>query len=352
MIKKIMFIMLVFLIVTGFSACNKDTKGLPNPNDSETGITKEAEQELGENKSEDTLKEVTQSPQEEVNTEDDAEPTVTPTDTKDVTITPVMNDPILMTTPPFQYYKSDRATDKENHAIKLNMKSNMRNEITDVDAWFINNDLSLTTFQVPNSSQFSTGNLPDVIDIYWKDLIITKAFYDDSYIYCTYGSDFPEGYILNIYEVDSFQMVFSLDFSSYRYSPKYIEKDYDFIQQKINWAALKDNILYISHSHSTYAESSNNMNAYITAIDLSDMSILWRTNALISNSNNFLMMDDVIICGYGFTAEPDYLYQVDRYTGEVLDRILLNTAPSFIIKKDNSLFVRTYNDDYEFEIIQ
>ncbi len=41
-----------------------------------------------------------------------------------------------------------------------------------------------------------------------------------------------------------------------------------------NWAVIKDNVLFISHCHKTYAKSSNNMNAYITAIDLSDMSIM------------------------------------------------------------------------------
>ncbi len=43
--------------------------------------------------------------------------------------------------------------------------------------------------------------------------IITSAFYDSSYIYCTYGSDFSQGYILNIYDTSTLKMAFSLDFS-------------------------------------------------------------------------------------------------------------------------------------------
>lgn len=36
---------------------------------------------------------------------------------------------------------------------------------------------------------------------------------------------------------------------------------------------------------------------------------------------NFLVKGDVIFCGYGFTAEDDYLYQLDKNTGEVIDRL-------------------------------
>ncbi len=142
------------------------------------------------------------------------------------------------------------------------------------------------------------------------------------------------------------------DFSNYRYSPKYIKADYDYIEQKIDWAAIKDNILYVSNAHSTYAKSSKNMNAYITAINLDDMSILWRTKALVCNSSNFVITDGIIICGYGFTDESDFLYQIDMNTGNVVSKTFLKTAASYIMKKGNSLYVRTYNTDYKFSIIQ
>ena len=183
-------------------------------------------------------------------------------------------------------------------------------------------------------------------------MIITSAFYDASYIYCTYGSDFSEGYILNIYDRISLELIYTLDFSNYCYAPEYISEDFDFIQQKINCAAIEDDILYISHSHSTYAKSSNIMNAYITAINLSDMAILWRTDPLVSNAYNFQIIDDVIICGYGFTDEPDFLYQIDTSCGKVIDKLPLKSAAEYIIKKDNVLYVRTYNMNYEFEITQ
>ena len=35
------------------------------------------------------------------------------------------------------------------------------------------------------------------------------------------------------------------------------------------------------------------------------------------NSMNFVVKGDVILCGYGFTSEEDYLYQINRNTGEI-----------------------------------
>ncbi|WMJ87457.1 hypothetical protein [Anaerocolumna sp. MB42-C2] len=263
-----------------------------------------------------------------------------------------INNPVLLPTPSFSYYKADKVTDNKNQPIQLVEKSKKANQITDDENWFINNKLSMNTLQIPIPSQNISDNLPDEIDGMWEDLPMTSAFHDDHYIYCIYGSDYSEGYILNIYDATSVRPVYSLDFSNYRYSPDYIEEDYDYIQQKINWASIKDNILYISHSHNTYAKSSKNMNGYITAIDLSDMSILWRTDALVSNSSNFQIIGNVIICGYGFTDEPDYLFQIDISSGKILDKKPLKSAASYIIQKDNVLFVRTYNTDYEFDIVK
>ncbi len=260
--------------------------------------------------------------------------------------------PVTLEVPPFSYYLSDKVKADDNQPIQLAMISSTPNEITDEDKWFIDNNLIFNTYEVPNSFRYITGNLPDGIAKKWDELIITSAFYDDFYIYCTYGSNFSEGYKLNIYDKNSFEIIYALDFTNYCYAPEYISEDFDYIQQAINWAEIKDNILYVSHSHSTYAKSSNNMNAYITAIDLSDMSIQWRTDPLVSNVYNFQIIDNVIISGYGFTDEPDFLYQIDTSSGKVIDKIPLKTAAEYIIKKGNVLYVRTYNMNYEFEITQ
>lgn len=314
--------------------------------------------ETAEDINQEAMNPITEAAYEENNTEDPKNVTIEPTQAIEESITPVViNDntniiPVTLETPPFSYYLSDRVKPIDKQPIQLTMISSASNEITDDDKWFIDNNLTYNTYEVPNSFRNITGNLSDKIAKQWDDLIITSTFYDDSYIYCTYGSNFSEGYIMNIYDKNSFKLVYTLDFSNYCYTPEYISEDFDFIQQKINWAVIKDNILFVSHSHNTYAKSSNNMNAYITAIDLSDMAILWRTDSLISNAYNFQIIDDIIISGYGFTDEPDFLYQIDTSSGKIIDKEPLKTAAEYIIKKDNVLYVRTYNMDYEFEITQ
>lgn len=66
--------------------------------------------------------------------------------------------------------------------------------------------------------------------------------------------------------------------------------------------------------------------------------------------HEFSREGDVIFCGYGFTAEDDYLYQLDKNTGEVIDRLPLKKMPDLMAEKDDKLYVHTYSYDYVIEI--
>ena len=68
---------------------------------------------------------------------------------------------------------------------------------------------------------------------------------------------------------------------------------------------------------------------FMFAYDLENEKLLWRSADQSYNSMNFVVEGDVLICGYGFTAEDDYLYQLDKNTGEVIDRLPLkkNAGP-------------------------
>lgn len=131
-----------------------------------------------------------------------------------------------------------------------------------------------------------------------------------------------------------------------------VEADnWPFCPRGINWACLKDDgkTLYVSISHNTYA-SFNSENAYILAINIETMELIWKSECLVSNANNFAIVGDTIFCGYGFTDEDDYLYALNRFNGEITDRVKLKTGPSYIYEKDGILYVRTYNTDYEFTL--
>jgi hypothetical protein len=123
------------------------------------------------------------------------------------------------------------------------------------------------------------------------------------------------------------------------------------VRQSARWAEEHNGVLYVSNWHRTYAESSQGLNGYITALDLTDMSILWRSDPLVCNSENFLIIGDTIVSGYGFTDEPDYIYLISRLTGEVYDRFQVSTAPEYMVYEHGCLYLLCYDTQYVFQVI-
>lgn len=227
---------------------------------------------------------------------------------------------------------------------------------TDTDEWFSTNDLKLDyktyNFFVEYKS-YKPENLkmkrlfPAKIGEY--DVMYCEEY--DSY-YAVYYTIPKEGYngvfLLALYD-KQLRQIASLDFSTFMYAPKTKQGDEDYVRQTISHAHLVDNILYVQHGHRTYAASSYNQNAYISAINITDGNIIWTSEPLTCNSN-FIIVGNSIICGYGFTAEPDYLYIVDINTGERKKQYKLDSAPVYIAKRGNQIYVSTYYKDYEFRI--
>jgi outer membrane protein assembly factor BamB len=147
---------------------------------------------------------------------------------------------------------------------------------------------------------------------------------------------------LTIYDEVKGNKEYNLDFSDFCYT----NSDY-FEQREVQWVSYRDNILYVSIWHNGYAEPDS---CYIIAINIDTMEVLWKSDSLVSNANNFILFDDVIMCAYGFTAEPDYIYQLNINTGETIDKYLLKTKADYLILKDDELYVRCYDTDYVFKV--
>lgn len=141
------------------------------------------------------------------------------------------------------------------------------------------------------------------------------------------------------------------DFGRYITPPAYIEADRQYVDEPVEWAAVRDGVLYVANFHRTYARSSKGLNAFLTAIDIGHAQVLWRSRPLVSNANNFVVLDDVIVTGYGFTAEPDYLYVINRTSGAIVQTVRLRSAPEYILLKGTKLFVRSYDTDYVFSLV-
>lgn len=113
--------------------------------------------------------------------------------------------------------------------------------------------------------------------------------------------------------------------------------------EPVTWAREVDGVLYVSNAHQTYAQQTNGRNAYVSAIDLGTKKLRWRSRALIANARTFVVSGDLIVAGYGFTAEPDFLYLLDRRTGRVLRRLRIPSAPVLVSLRGANLHVRTYD---------
>ena len=174
---------------------------------------------------------------------------------------------------------------------------------------------------------------------------------DDDY---TYMGDMPMDYEymynrLDIYDRDGTEMLYSFDLYTLCNGPDEETGTYSRTTQYIQWAKIYDGTLYVSIVHNGYSSEEPN-SSYMVAIDPNTGYVLWRSEPLVANSNNFLLVKDTIICGYGFTAEPDFIYLLDRFTGQIMEKIPINSAAYQFEVVDGTLYVATYNTAYEFKI--
>ncbi len=174
---------------------------------------------------------------------------------------------------------------------------------------------------------------------------------DDDY---TYMGDMPMDYEymynrLDIYDRDGTEMLYSFDLYALCNGPDEETGTYSRTTQYIQWAKIYGGTLYVSIVHNGYSSEEPN-SSYMVAIDPNTGYVLWRSEPLVANSNNFLLVKDSIICGYGFTAEPDFIYLLDRFTGQIMEKIPINSAAYQFEVVDGTLYVATYNTAYEFKI--
>ncbi len=154
-------------------------------------------------------------------------------------------------------------------------------------------------------------------------------FYDDEYQYIWSGD------ALYIYENISGNCLYVLEYPTDKW---YING---------NNACLLDDIFYGISVTNGYAQPDS---CFMFAYDLENNKLLWRSRDQTCNTMNFIVKKDVIICGYGFTSEKDYLYQLNLHTGEVIASLELKKQPDLLVTQDNMLYVHTYSYNYTIEM--
>ena len=211
-----------------------------------------------------------------------------------------------------KYITIDLSTVKETHptsdaaaSFDLKIVSEEENGIDFANEWYDSKGLSLP-----------------MIGTDWNN------FYDDNYQYLWSGEE------LYIFENGTGNCLYVLTYPTDKW---YING---------NNACLRDGIFYGASVTNGYAQPDT---CFMFAYDLEDNKLLWRSADQTYNSMNFILKDNVILCGYGFTSEDDYLYQLDLHTGEILSRLKLKKQPDLLVYQDHMLYVHTYSYNYTIE---
>lgn len=155
-----------------------------------------------------------------------------------------------------------------------------------------------------------------------------NRFYDEVYEYQWIGDQ------LEIYEKETGNCLYVLEYPTDKW---YING---------NNAYLRDGIFYGASVTNGYAQPDT---CFMFAYDLNNEKLLWRSASQSYNTMNFVVKEDIIICGYGFTDEKDYLYQININTGEIIDSLELKKMPELLVDQDGKLYVHTYSYNYIIE---
>lgn len=258
--------------------------------------------------------------------------------------------PVRLPRPPFAY--SFRGPGKAKPApsrVRLVRVSERRNKITDQEQWFRTNGLSLPVVE-SNLPGGNHGELPDGAPRTYRGKGLIQAIRDGESLLLIYGTDYSRGQFLLVYDTAGGQVRSAFDFATYLQPPRFAKGERAFVDEGLQWADVEDGVLYVSSFHRTYAASSGGLNGYLTALDLKIGRLLWRSRPLVCNASTFLVRSNVILTGYGFTREPDYLYLLDRRTGAVLQTVRLRSGPEFLLAKGDRIYVRSYDTDYVFRL--
>ena len=250
---------------------------------------------------------------------------------------------------------------------KLVLRQKTRNDIVDGEAWYEKNGVHRPEYLVPPSQDFAFA--PGVLTIgaagevlarftYVLEFKPSPAFLPDDlplWIPLQYGSlplthaidsrpmnvaIYGDRVIAVFDEAKGTRALFDLE-SFTQGNGKTFE---------LVWALARDGALYVEHTNREYAKENGGKNAYISALDIDSGELLWRSAPLVANAQMFVLLGAGVVAGYGYTAEPDFVFVLDAATGATKEKTRVPSGPDEIIVKDGRLYVRTYDHDVVFDV--
>jgi len=249
--------------------------------------------------------------------------------------------------PPFAYSLKEAIKVDVSPAPTLTKVSQKKNKITDALEWFEKNGLQIAGHKPMKVPTRPVAQFPG-LETSGSDKLHYALEHGDHTI-LMYGADFASMTMLFLLDKDQ-KVRAQFDFSTFVKPPEVEAGKEQLVQMEVYWAQKVGDILYASTGHHTYAKSSKGKNAFISAIDADNGLLRWQTDPLVCNTKNFVIHGSYIICGYGVTDEPNFLYVISRADGKTVSKIPLESGPQYLVMKGNQLFVRAYDTDYVFDV--
>ena len=230
----------------------------------------------------------------------------------------------IMSNPSWEYYCSENAV-AAGTLIQLEQISDTKYEWLDDEKWVRDNGYEGTSLPYTDGDYYYEAYNPAEYDYMYQCLRI----YD--------GAD------------DMGTVAYDFDLSVLCNGPDEAALKNSNTTQYIRYAKIADRVLYVSMIHNGYSSNEPESN-YVAAISLDTYEVLWKSAPLVCNSSNFVIAEDALICGYGFTDEPDFIYVLDLGDGSIANKIKVRTAPEVFAHVGNELRVATYNTEYVYNI--
>lgn len=249
--------------------------------------------------------------------------------------------------PPFAYTLKTAIKVSATPAPTLTKVSEKKNKATDIKEWFDNNGLSLAGRKPRNGPEYPKPPSPGLESSGSDKLHYLLDHGDHSIL--LFGANFSA--TTELLWLDKGQLARGqFDFSAWVKAPESAPGDEQYTNAEVVWAQIVEDILYVSTMHHSFAKSSKGKNAFVSAIGAKDGELRWQSEALVCNTENFVIHGAYIICGYGFSDEPDFLYVISRANGKTVSKTPLKNGATYIVMKNNQLFVRARDTDYVFDV--
>jgi hypothetical protein len=113
---------------------------------------------------------------------------------------------------------------------------------------------------------------------------------------------------------------------------------------------LEDSLMYFNLTCPSYSNEMGGQCSRLYCMNVNTRKLSWSSEP-ITSSGIFIVQGDLIVCGYGFTDELDYVYLIDKKSGRRLASYKLNKMMEYVEIKGEELYVIDYNRRvYVFEI--